>query len=61
MTIFVLNLVFNNILKDARNMPITICVQMTFYCMNDYLAFWRKGAANAANERRFYPTQLFEN
>lgn len=50
--------VFNSVLKGARNLPITACVQMTFYRVNDYFVLRRRAAAAALSDGGQYPPQI---
>lgn len=50
--------VFNSVLKGVRNVPITACVQMTFYRVNNYFVLRRKAAAARIAESEQYPTQI---
>ena len=38
--------VFNSVLKGARNLPITILVQLTFFHLNSYFVARREQGAN---------------
>ena len=45
--------VFNNVLKGARNLPITTLVQLTFFLLNSYSVTRKEPSANrlASNEQ----------
>lgn len=49
---------FNNVLKGVQNVPITTCVQMTFYRVNDYFFLGRKDAVTCLSGRALYPNQI---
>ena len=38
--------VFNNVIKGARNLPITALVHLTFFCLNSYFGARREQGSN---------------
>ena len=48
--------VFNNVLKGARNLPITAFVQLTFFRLNSYFVARREQGANKlASDEQYTP------
>ena len=48
--------VFNNVLKGARNLPITALVQLTFFRLNSYFVARRENCANRlASDEQYTP------
>lgn len=45
-------------MKEHVMCPITACIEMTFYHVNDYFMFWRKAVTMRLPEVTFYLNQI---